>query len=104
MPPHTIAIAWLLKEDWPRWLAIDHEFPPDYNRWLRRIEELLAQFELYGTPFEKIAIDPDEFLDWSRLNGGEVDFKARAKFATALSKSKLANRKNPDIAGPHLGT
>ena len=86
MPPYTIAIAWLRKEDWPRWLAIDPDFPPDHDRWLRRMEELFAQFKEHGTPFKKIVIDPGEFLEWSRANGGEVDFKTRGKFAAALSK------------------
>ena len=93
MPPHTISIVWLRKEDWTRWLAIDQEFPPDYDRWLRRMEELLEQFRTYGTPFEKIAVDPDEFLDWSRQNACDVDFRARAKFAAAMNK--LADRQYP---------
>ena len=31
-----IAVAWLLKEDWIRWRAIDPELPA-YGRWLEKI-------------------------------------------------------------------
>ena len=77
----TLAISWFRREDWARWRAIDPDFQPDYSHWLLRAE---LAFERHQSPLyvlEKVIIDPDEFLAWSRLNGGKVDTQARAAFA-----------------------
>jgi hypothetical protein len=84
MPIKGVAIAWLRKEDWPRWLAIDPEFQPDYNHWLKRMEATVKQLEQRGGLAEKIDIGIDEFLEWSRANGGKVDTKARAAYAAMV--------------------
>jgi hypothetical protein len=60
-----LALGWYREEDWPRWCAIDPDFQPDYNHWLRRAEAALIQAEQAGRPFHKVIIDPDEFIEWS---------------------------------------
>jgi hypothetical protein len=76
-----VAVAWLRKEDWSRWLAVDSQFQPDYNHWLKRIEAAVKQLEQRGGLAEKVDVGIDEFLEWSRANGGKVDSNARAAFA-----------------------
>jgi len=42
MTVRRVAIAWLRKEDWPRWLELDPDFQPDYEHWLKRMDSLYA--------------------------------------------------------------
>jgi hypothetical protein len=49
----AMAVAWLRKEDWPCWLAVDHEFQPDYAHWLKRVEAAIKRLEGQGTLVER---------------------------------------------------
>jgi hypothetical protein len=88
MPVVGIAVAIMRKEDWPRWLSIDPDFQPDYDHWRKRIDVAIKEMRQRGTLVEEVVIDPDEFLEWSRSNGGKVNAPARATFASIT----LANR------------
>lgn len=82
MPKMTaMAIAWMRKEDWPRWLAIDSQFQPDYNHWLKRMTAEIERIENAGTLCEKVVIDPDVFVKWCGANGRAVNSTSRATFA-----------------------
>ena len=83
MPLIGMAVAWFRKEDWPRWLTIDPNFQPDYDHWLKRTETAIAELQKSGTLTEKVVIDPDEFLEWSRCNRGKVDSQSRATYTLA---------------------
>jgi hypothetical protein len=76
-----LAVAWLREGDWPVWLAMDPDFQPDFDHWLRRIEAAYARYQAAGINVVKVEIDPDEFLEWSRANGAGVNSTARATFA-----------------------
>ena len=88
MPLVIVAIAWLRKEDWPQWLAIDPNFQPDYDHWLKRMEKAVADTQKTGHLVEKIDVEPGEFLKWSRVNGGKVDSKARAAYAAMILSAR----------------
>jgi hypothetical protein len=45
MPLMALAVTWFRKEDWPRWLAIDPDFQPDYDHWLERSEAQLKALD-----------------------------------------------------------
>ena len=77
-----LGISWVRKEDWPRWLEIDSQFQPDYQHWLRRNEAAFTKYQAAGVPIIKVLVDPDEFLAWSRDNGGGVGSDDRAAFVT----------------------
>ncbi|MCK1693678.1 hypothetical protein [Bradyrhizobium sp. 144] len=79
-----VAVAWMRKEDWPRWLAIDPNFQPDYDHWLKRMNAAVQRLEAEGKLCEKVEIDPDEFLDWCRLNGCKVEPNSRATYAAQI--------------------
>lgn len=82
MPLIGMAVAWMRKEDWPRWLAIDPDFQPDYDHWLKRMEATVKRLQDQGTLVEKVLIDPDEFVEWCRVNGCKIDSKNRATYAS----------------------
>ncbi len=81
----TMAVTWFRKEDWPRWLAIDPDFQPNYDHWLKRSEQAMAEYNDPRYVLEKVLVDPDEFLEWSRVNaGGKVGQKERADYAAMV--------------------
>ena len=78
----TLAVTWFRKEDWPRWLAIDPEFQPDYATWLKKSEQAMVDHADPRYVLEKVMVDPDEFLEWTRVNAaGQVDQHARTAYA-----------------------
>lgn len=79
-----VAVAWMRKEDWPQWLAIDPDFQPDYDHWLSRMNAAVQRLEAEGKLCEKIEIGPDEFLAWCRVNGCKVESKSRSKYAAEI--------------------
>jgi len=78
----SLALSWFREEDFPRWCAIDAQFQPNYQHWLQRSEAAFQRHQSAGIPIVKVVLDPEEFLAWSRVNGGRVDSSARALFAT----------------------
>ena len=85
------AITWYRREDWARWRAVCPDFAADYDRWLERATAGFAQAQSSGYFPEKVLIDPDEFLEWSRSNGGKIDGNARSQYAVFI----LASREGP---------
>jgi hypothetical protein len=79
------AVAWLREEDWPRWLAIDSKFQPDYSKYIVRMEAIEKDIQARGGTVKRIVIEPDAFLTWSAANGGRVDTKARAAYAAFMA-------------------
>lgn len=75
-----VGVAWMRREDWPRWLKLDPLFQPDYNHWLRRVSNALAQLQSQGIPAVKVMIDIDEFLAWGKANGRGVGTLDRSEY------------------------
>lgn len=65
-----LAVAWLAQEDWPAWLAMDPNFQPDYQHWLRRMETTFTRLEAAGVNVVKIEIRPDDFIAWRDSDAG----------------------------------
>ena len=88
-----LAIAWLKKEDWPRWQKIDPDLPP-YSQWLDKMEGTMKMLASRGQAFEKIAIDPGAFVAWRATNwrGGGDGAAARAAYATAILAGQAMTR------------
>jgi len=82
-PPkmESLSIAWYRREDWPRWREICTDMHPDYDHWLGWAESAFEKYEGLGKRLVKVIIEPEEFLDWSRINGGAIDTHARGAFA-----------------------
>lgn len=88
MPPNmdAVGVSWFREEDWPRWLAIDPNFQPDYQHWLKRTEKAIKDCEAAGHALRKVPVDPDEFLTWSRAAGCGVGTMARAEYVAMKTK------------------
>ena len=85
----TLAVTWFRAEDWPRWLEIDPEFDPDFYNWLRKSEQAMLDHADPRYVLERVDVDPDEFLEWSRKNaGGNVGQHARAGYVAEVLMKK----------------
>jgi len=81
-----IAITWFNEADWPRWLAIDPEFQPDYDLWLERMDKMIAALHAQNIGVVKVMVDPDEFVRWA---GDDVGSIRRSTFAALKAKGLL---------------
>jgi hypothetical protein len=82
-----LAVAWLRENEWPRWLAIDPNFQPDYQHWLRRMENTFSELKSQGVNVVKADIGIDDFTAWSKAHGnGRVDTEARAEYAATIAR------------------
>jgi hypothetical protein len=78
------AIPWYRKEDWSQWRAICN-FATDYDKWLQRAQAGFKEHQVRGNFPEKVVIDPDEFVEWSRVHGGKIPSDARrATYAVSI--------------------
>jgi hypothetical protein len=85
------AIAWYREEDWAKWRAACPDFAPDYGQWLIRANAGFAKVQRDGYFPEKVMLDLDEFLEWSKSNGGKIDGNARSRYAVHV----LSTREGP---------
>lgn len=90
MPKVYVAVAWLRREDWPRWQAIDSDLPA-YDQWLNKIETAIKEVKKNGQIAEKIIINPDDFVAWCRTNNRQIERNARALFASELLMRKRSS-------------
>ena len=74
-------IAWLRKEDWPRWLDIDPDFQYDYDYWHRRMQGAYERLKAAGVSVVKVEVLPEEFIAWAQNNGCPFDTRGRSAYA-----------------------
>jgi hypothetical protein len=67
----TIAVAWLLEEDWPTWREMDSQLP-DFQQWLEKIEGAEKKLASEGTQTARVVVRPDKFIEWCRENGKAI--------------------------------
>lgn len=94
-----IAVAWMRKEDWPRWLALDPDFQPDYEHWLKRMTDAVARLEAEGKLCETVEVLPDEFLAWCRASGCDVNSQNRSVYAAQILAKRHEARHQPGRFG-----
>ena len=84
----SLSIPWIREEDWSRWCSI-LDLKAGYQSWLGQAEINVRRREALGYNVVKVVMDPDEFLEWSGVNGeGKIDSMARAAFAAFKSMRK----------------
>ena len=82
MSLRRVALAWFRQEDWPQWCAMDPDFQPDYQHWLRRMDALFEKQKAAGVTVVKVVIEPAEFLKWSKAHDRKgLPTSDRAAFA-----------------------
>lgn len=97
MNPQGTAVAWFREEDWPRWCEIDPDFQPDYQHWLGRAEAAMNGPLAKQQRLEKVLLDPDTFVEWSKRNGGAVNSQARSIFAAIVLSLRHSGKDEGDV-------
>jgi hypothetical protein len=77
---NKVALAWLLREDWPQWQEIDPDLQP-YERWLSKVEGLIAETAKIGVVAEKVVVRPNEFSAWCIAKGRSISSNSRSQYA-----------------------
>lgn len=73
------------REDWPEWVLLNGDIPPDctYDTVLRECAEMEKQFAADGIRAVKVYAKPGEFRDWCFKHGHHVNSAARREYAVA---------------------
>jgi hypothetical protein len=90
--PATLAIPWILEEDWPKWSAVERDIP-SYQRWVELFDKNLKVAEAKGWHYKRVAVRPDPFLEWCKVNKRAADRYARSVYAFLL----LSKRWGPGL-------
>lgn len=88
LPTRTIGLPWFMKEDYPGILSIMEDsdvLPRTWNKWLMDVEQVEKKLRREGIITIKAYIDPVTFPYWCRVNGLNVDAKARMAYAKAVA-------------------
>jgi hypothetical protein len=93
--PATLAIPWILEEDWPKWSVVERDVP-SYQRWVELFDKNLKLAEAKGWPYQRVAVRPDPFLEWCKTNQRAADRYARSVYAFLL----LTKRWGPGLEPP----
>jgi DNA-binding NarL/FixJ family response regulator len=84
------AIPWLRCQDWSRWQEIDPALG-DYDRWLKRTSEMIAQAESVGITVEAVTLDPEMFLEWCVRTNHQSGSRGRSAYVAAQLLNKGAS-------------
>jgi len=90
-----LAIPWILEEDWPKWSAVERDIP-SYQRWVELFDKNLELAEAKGLAYERVAVRPDQFLEWCKVNERAADRYARSVYAFLL----FSKRWGPGLEPP----
>jgi hypothetical protein len=92
MPTEGLGVLWLHPADYPRFREICGPSVDDtYEAWRNQVERKLKALTRQGVEVERVLINPDEFAEWCKENGYELDGEGRAVYPAYL----LAIRQSP---------
>lgn len=81
----AVGLVWYAEEDWGELMQLfedAHLLPPTYGKWREKAEQLFKHLKAQGFIAEKVYIRPQEFPDWCRSRGLNIDAKARNRYAS----------------------
>ena len=84
MKPQIAGLAWYKREHYKELLTIFEDadkLPLTYDKWLGKATAAEKGFKLRGIKVVRAYINPQDFPEWCRAEGHNVDAKARMKFA-----------------------
>ena len=86
----ALGVAWFRREDYQRIREISNDdMIPTFEEWEAKMIKFLASREAPDVMLEKVIIDPDELLAFSRTHsGGKIDTKVRGAFAASVVAKK----------------
>jgi hypothetical protein len=91
-PRRIAAIPWYRQEQWERWRQISNDrdnMSEFYENWLNGANDAVKDFTKAGIEVHCVTIDVEEFADWVKSEGAEVDGHSRAEFASRQLAKKL---------------
>lgn len=80
LPVRAVGLPWYLRQDYPRILDIMEDaenLPATWFEWNKKAERHQRDAERQGHIVIRAVIDPDDFPDWCRTRGLNVDAEAR---------------------------
>ena len=92
MQIETIGIAWYRAENFDRLRVMfedGHKLHGTYKEWLLAAEKNRKLLERQGIRVVCVDIDPDQFTEWCKTNGKNLNAAARTEFS-ALMAHKVA--------------
>lgn len=79
-----VGMAWYKPENFDRLRAMfedGQKLPRTYPEWLAQAESGRKVLESAGKRVIRVDIDPDQFPEWCRLNGHNLNARARIAYA-----------------------
>jgi hypothetical protein len=92
-----VGMVWYQLEDFERIKAVmpdGHRLPATYSQWRMRAEQAERQVRRSGKQVVRALLKPDEFVEWCRERGLNVDAQGRQNFAnwTAMQAYLALNK------------
>ncbi|MBL1264382.1 hypothetical protein [Candidatus Methylomicrobium oryzae] len=57
-------------------------FGESYDSWVRIVQKKIDEAEALGQVLTKVAIDPEQFLNWCKINGKPLNGASRGLFCS----------------------
>lgn len=96
MSESATGISWYHRHDYAALLSVfsdGNTFPPSYDDWLQRAEDLERQVRRTGSRVVRVYVDPVEFPKWCRSTGNKVDSSGRVAFGSAITAETLSKER-----------
>jgi hypothetical protein len=90
--PAAVGLAWYRRQDYPRILQVMEDADKlfaTYDHWQKSAERTERELKRAGHIVVRAVIDPDEFVVWCRMQGLNVDAKARTRWANEAAVRRL---------------
>lgn len=95
LPVRAIGMVWYRREDYQALRSIMADgaaLPALYDKWFYNAEKNRQKLERGGNLVERVYLDPDEFPEWCRLRGLDIDSQARTRFVNEAVARKYRNQ------------
>ncbi|HJR21475.1 MAG TPA: hypothetical protein VJ822_07635 [Dongiaceae bacterium] len=93
----VVGMVWYRREDYKAIKAImvdSEELPDTYDKWRYQVEKTVKQLKRHGLMVERVYIDPQEFPDWCRAKGMQLNGAARSAFASEGGRPEAVRRRS----------
>jgi len=91
----AVGFPWYRREDYERIRALmvdGHTLPATFEKWFYAADKGARRLQDSGHIVERVHLDPDEFPEWCRQRGLDLDSEARRRFAAEFVARKYQNR------------
>ena len=88
-------VAWYVPGQWKKLKEVSSDslqLEATYEEWISNAEKSIAELESKGMIIQRVNIEIDELVEWSKANNIQIDGKARSQFA-AIKLEELDRNK-----------